>query len=147
MASVAPAARDAQLEAAACHESPAATEMKQKEEGPVAHPAGHRQSADPAALYLPAAQGWHAAEELAPGEGEKRPAGQGVALTEDSGQKEPAGHSAGAPEAQKKEAGQGTQASWRTLLLVQSTTSNRVSASTATPTGKEKRAAGPKPSA
>ena len=42
---------------------------------------------------------------------EKLPAGQRLALTVERGQKEPAGHSTGTPEAQKKEAGQGTQTS------------------------------------
>ena len=41
------------------------------------------------------------------------PAGQGVAVKEEKGQYAPAGHKTGAPLAQKKEAGQGTQVSWR----------------------------------
>ena len=74
MASVAPAARDAQLEAASCHESAKPTDIKQNDAGPVAQPDGQRQSADPAALYLPAGQG---AGAEAPA-GHKEPAGQGV---------------------------------------------------------------------
>ena len=52
--------------------------------GPLANvPTGHvaadkEQEVAPAALNAPAAQGRHAAEELAPGEGEKRPAAQGA---------------------------------------------------------------------
>jgi hypothetical protein len=143
-------------------------------------PTGHvaavnAQEVAPATLYAPAAQGRHAAEELAPGEGEKVPAAQGahvegaaapkkalyvparqpvqtaleaapvaldhvpaaqgVAFTEYGGQKKPAGHSAGAPEAQKKEAGQGVQVSWRILWLNKSVTKSCPLASTATPAG------------
>ncbi len=109
------------------------------------------------ALNVPAAQGRHAAEELAPEKEENLPAahgvqvegaaaptkslyvperhlvqtdteaapvaldhvpaGQGIAFTEENGQKKPTGQRTGAPEAQKKVAGQGTQVSWRTAWL------------------------------
>ena len=60
---------------------------------------------------VPAGQGRHAAEEAAPGAAEYVPAGQGMGSTVERGQKKPAGHSTGAPEAQKKEVGHGMQVS------------------------------------
>ncbi len=72
------------------------------------------------ALYVPAPQPVQAALEAAPVALDHVPARQGVAFTEYSGQKEPAGQSTGAPEAQKKEAGQGVQVSWRILWLTYS---------------------------
>jgi hypothetical protein len=48
------------------------------------------------------------------------PAGQGEGSAEESGQKEPAGHRTGVPEAQNEPAGQGTQVSERTQLLLAS---------------------------
>lgn len=49
--------------------------------------------------------------------GEKEPGAQGVGLREENGQKEPGVQGTGAPEAQKKEVGQGTHVSWRMRLL------------------------------
>ncbi len=50
-------------------------------------------------------------------EGQKAPAGQSKGVKEERGQKVPAGHITGKPEEQKKEAGHGTQVSWRSLLF------------------------------
>ena len=50
--------------------------------------------------YVPAPQRVHVAFEAAPVADDHVPAGQGMGFTEERGQKEPAGHSAGAPEAQ-----------------------------------------------
>ena len=100
-------------------------------------PAGQlKHDGAPAALKVPAGHGWHAEALVAPAVPLKAPAGQnvqaaapaalcapagqGAALAERGGQKEPAGHSAGAPPAQKYEAGQGTQVSCRTRRFPQS---------------------------
>lgn len=103
VASVAPAAREAQFAPAACHDSPVATDRKQKEAVPVVHPAGHRQSADPAALYLPER---HGVGVVAPA-GQKEPAGQTIGAALPPAQNEPAGHGVGAelPPVQNEPAG------------------------------------------
>ena len=64
-----------------------------------------------------AAQGVHIALDDAPIADEYVPAGHAVALAEFTGQYEPAGHTTGAPEEQKKEAGHGTQVSCRIRLF------------------------------
>jgi hypothetical protein len=64
--------------------------------------------------------GAQAALEAAPAAALALPGEQGVASTEKGGQKWPTGHSTGAPLVQKKEAGQGTQVSWRMRWLLQS---------------------------
>ena len=103
MASVAPAAREAQFAPAACHDSPVTTDRKQKEAAPVVHPAGHRQSADPAALYLPER---HGVGVVAPA-GQKEPAGQLVQEVAPLLLKVPAGQTVGAalPPVQNEPAG------------------------------------------
>ncbi len=81
-------------------------------------PAGQRlQTEAPAPEKRPGEHGTQEALEAAPVAALAVPAGQGVASTEKEGQKLPAGHSTGAPLVQKKEAGQGTQVSWRMRWL------------------------------
>ena len=66
------------------------------------------QAAAPAVLVVPAAQGAQVAMEVAPVALDQEPEGQGEALADSGGQKNPTGQSNGAPMApQKKEAGQG----------------------------------------
>ncbi len=55
--------------------------------------------------------------EAAPVAALKVPAAQGEAVEEERGQKWPGGQITGTPEAQWKEAGQGTHVSWRTRAL------------------------------
>jgi hypothetical protein len=74
-------------------------------------------AAAPAAQLDAQLQGAHVAFETAPAAADQVPAGHSVAFMEDSGQKAPGGHITGAPDAQKKPAGQGTQVSVRTRLL------------------------------
>lgn len=101
----------------------------------------------PPVVYWPSGQGAQseAADEPA---SEEVPTGHWVALREPYGQKDPTGHSTGAPEKQKKEAGQGRQASWRTLKLPKSAiTTAPVEGFIAREKGEEKRALVPIPSA
>jgi hypothetical protein len=63
------------------------------------------------------------------------PPGHAVALTDAHGQKEPGGHATGAPEAQKKEAGQGEKVSVRRLLAPSSLMTMTPARVTATPWG------------
>ena len=83
---------------------------------------------------------------MAPTTGLYVPAGQGVAFSEKGGQKEPAGHNTGVPEAQKWDAGQGPQVTWRTRLLDASATTISPLALTATPVGQLNEAPVPAPS-
>ena len=74
------------------------------------------------------------------------PMGQGVALKEENGQAEPAGHSTGAPEAQKYAAGQGVHCSFRTLFPMYSIANTSPEGVSATPVGLLRAAEVPNPS-
>jgi hypothetical protein len=97
-------------------------------------PAGQAlQTEAPAPEKAPGGHGEQVALEAAPVAALAVPGGQGEGVTEESGQKPPAGQITGAPLAQKKEAGQGTQVSWRTRWLNCSATYTLPLASTAVP--------------
>ena len=66
----------------------------------------------------PGGQAAHVAFVAAPTAALQVPAAHGTASTEAKGQKEPGGQATGAPEEQKKEAGQGTQVSCRKRLVL-----------------------------
>jgi hypothetical protein len=78
-------------------------------------PGGQRTGADSPCIgqIAPTGHARQVAFDDAPTELLNEPAPQGVGFTDDSGQNEPAGQMTGAPDEQKKEAGQGTQVSWR----------------------------------
>ena len=73
------------------------------------------------------------------------PGGQAVALMEERGQRDPAGQRMGAPLEQKKEAGQGTQVSWRMRLLLRSAVKRTPEGEMARKIGTIKPADTPKP--
>ena len=109
-------------------------------------PAGQGlQTEAPAPEKRPGEHGAQVALEAAPVAALAVPGGQGEGVTEESGQNPPAGHSAGAPLAQKKEAGQGTQVSWRTRWLNLSAVKMMPVGETMRPNGALKRAAVAKP--
>ena len=79
---------------------------------PAAHGVGDD---DPAGQKKPGGQAAQIALDAAPSAAEKVPPGQAVAFTDAHGQKEPGGQATGAPEAQKKDAGQGVHVRLRSL--------------------------------
>ena len=93
----------------------------------------------------PAGQPAQVAFDAAPAAAEKVPPGQGVTVTEAHGQKEPGGQVTGAPEAQKKEAGQGVHVRARRLWAASSATTTTPAAVTVMPCGVVNDAAVPKP--